>query len=683
MSYLLPNNTENLAARITHKGRKKIAQGDFNISYFQIGDSEFDYGFSMFDGITNSSQKVLRCLDKDSQVKYPYKVSESTLTGTTYGIPQQSSLTDTIKNEIGAAGYVSEYIPFNNISQVGTRVECDSDEVDITALDGTADLVVPDATTFLNTEFITIYMGVLVGVDTVIPADATTLVYRVSGVTISSNTLHLDRNMPNFSGLTGTATIIRNSCDFPYTDVCNEQIVVEGQQDPWTLSTIWSRNPVGLSETDINIDELLSGYTSNAYVSSKEYFGYNLSAGQLSNTSTTITNSFNENIIVPPEEQHSLSILHYTKAGDILTNPWLTFKYEDYIDHTTEGSDYFEIYIPFLYYDRIDGGIGARFFMDTTDYYINSSATDTKINQMKYRYLLDELGNRVGKIFVNHKVVVFDDQEIIAALEYKSNRRYTLPIPRISLVPTDSKCGVGGDMLYPLLTGTTGETVFVTYLLQYTGDTALSGATACNYYCKITGSSVSGDISIKFNDSDFKYLKNDFNYVTSGYCADKFSILVQKVETGEQPTPTDWKIIDFTDQIPNHTVGDLISRDNMRGTRFIITNQDYEDASIYVMGDPDVWDTSTSPEFGDEQPFTGSIKVTRATDVEVMRYLINLPSTDFMTTQNPTYDLTLAPPKRITEVALLDDNKDVMVIAKASSPIVRTGTQVLAVKIDI
>ena len=53
MSFLQENNSGNLAARLTNKGRKKIAQGDFNISYFQIGDSEFDYGFSIFDGDVN------------------------------------------------------------------------------------------------------------------------------------------------------------------------------------------------------------------------------------------------------------------------------------------------------------------------------------------------------------------------------------------------------------------------------------------------------------------------------------------------------------------------------------------------------------------------------------------------------------------------------------------------------
>ena len=60
MSFLNSNNSEFLTARITQKGRKSIAEGNFVISYFQIGDSEFDYNFTGFtgNGVT-PHQKVL------------------------------------------------------------------------------------------------------------------------------------------------------------------------------------------------------------------------------------------------------------------------------------------------------------------------------------------------------------------------------------------------------------------------------------------------------------------------------------------------------------------------------------------------------------------------------------------------------------------------------------------------
>jgi hypothetical protein len=79
MSYLNQSFSENLATRLTNKGRQRIAEGNFNISYFQIGDSEYNYSGS------TTLQKVLMPFDFDSQVKYPYLSSEYTYTGSTTG----------------------------------------------------------------------------------------------------------------------------------------------------------------------------------------------------------------------------------------------------------------------------------------------------------------------------------------------------------------------------------------------------------------------------------------------------------------------------------------------------------------------------------------------------------------------------------------------------------------------
>ena len=63
-----------------------------------------------------------------------------------------------------------------------------------------------------------------------------------------------------------------------------------------------------------------------------------------------------------------------------------------------------------------------------------------------------------------------------------------------------------------------------------------------------------------------------------------------------------------------------------------------------------------------------------------MKFLVNLPSTKFSTSQNPTY--TTGNPM-ITEIALLDSNKNVLVMSKTPKPIERTGgNQVFAVKLD-
>ncbi len=62
-----------------------------------------------------------------------------------------------------------------------------------------------------------------------------------------------------------------------------------------------------------------------------------------------------------------------------------------------------------------------------------------------------------------------------------------------------------------------------------------------------------------------------------------------------------------------------------------------------------------------------------------MNFLVNLPSTQFNQTQNPTY---LSGDKYITEISLLDSNKDALVKGKTAVPVKRNGTQVFSVRLD-
>lgn len=62
-----------------------------------------------------------------------------------------------------------------------------------------------------------------------------------------------------------------------------------------------------------------------------------------------------------------------------------------------------------------------------------------------------------------------------------------------------------------------------------------------------------------------------------------------------------------------------------------------------------------------------------------MVFNIPLPTGKFTTSQNPTF--TTGNPK-ITEVALLNTNKEALVVGKLATPTERTGSQVISVKID-
>jgi hypothetical protein len=346
---------------------------------------------------------------------------------------------------------------------------------------------------------------------------------------------------------------------------------------------------------------------------------------------------------------------------------------------TLDGSDdyeYFQVYLPFLSYHRSTGTtIGTIFTADDEPKLVKSA-----INQnfsLRYRDLLDENGYKVGKIFVDKKVVVFDDEEIVAALDYKSNRTYTLPAPKVGLTPSDSNAANS------TLSGTTGQTLWVTYMLSNgTGSTTLNGL-PCNYFTKITGTTTPSNVTVKFNGG-FNFMKISMNDIKNGFVFNKFYILTQMVGNGEQPLSDDWNYIDFTSEADGDGSSPL-NPTNLTGRTFTIDKTKYNTGTgttfnieSFMSPIPNNEPPSTLPQFGDEQPFPGYVKLVRATDIEEMNFLINLPSGKFSTSQNPTKSGN----PRITEVILLNESKETLLVAKTSKPIERIGTQVFAVKLD-
>jgi hypothetical protein len=699
MSFLNSNNSEYLSARITNRGRKAIANGNFNIQYFQIGDSEYDYNLSSLTGATDH-QKVFAPFDYDGGVKYPFGL-DSTVS-TTYGSPISNNLTITLRNEMGPAGFVSRYT-------TTPTIKTEAQQVAFSKISGTTSLVVPTGTSFNDCEYITLAFESLSG--TTITGKTNSLIYKV--LSISGDTLTLDRNVPNLTGLTGNVQVVCNkfSDETSSGNLLLYPIDYTEQLNSWRLNTVWTDTPIG-GTTD---DESLSEYASNRYASIKNLLGYtnsgqtftNLTGGTI--TGTTFKNSFDELIEVSPSEQRCVAILHYSELGDISVDPERFFKYDDYIssltgtsgtsislfgdlnvsdrDYNKSDNGYFEVYIPFIYYHRNTGTtFGALFTMDTTDYYIKSSINSR--HQIKFRYLVDEQNNKVGKVFVNNKMIVFDDQELVALLDYRSNRRYTLPSPKLGLASHD---GLSSQSML----STTGQTAWVTYMFENTSGNTLNSL-PCNYFNKISSTGTPSQITMKFSGNSFSNMVTGFTSVTDGFVANKFYALVQ---TGATPSTSAWRKIDLTSQITGYTSG-YINPTGLTGVSFTINYTSFNSAPTFDLEDHlsglttnylGTTGITTSSQFGDEQPFPGSVRLVRATDIEEMNMMINLPTGTFGDnpsstggySQNPTFPKTgTLPPTYITEVALLDGNKEPLVVAKAPTPVKRAGTQVFAIKLD-
>ena len=418
----------------------------------------------------------------------------------------------------------------------------------------------------------------------------------------------------------------------------------------WTLNTVWEKKPLGVSD---NI--ALKDYQSNVYSGVKSYLGYTSSSGQTfinysggTITGTTIRNTMLEEVQVLPEEQNTIAILHYSESGTTV-DPYRFFKYDDYISNHPDDVSYFSVTAPNLMYHRLSNdSTGTTFHMSTG----NTKSVTSEYNpdfQLDYVDLLDVNDYSVGKIFFNQKIIVFDDQEIVTALDTGSTRNYTLTAPKVSSYITNAD---------PIVGLTTGQTLWITYVLS--GDT-VSGDLPCSYFMKVTGSTNPENVSVKFNSGGFKHLN-------SGYNATQIHILHQFTDNGKQPDPNLWYSKNYTNELSS--INDLKT-----GFSFILNEAKIDEAEnngYYV---------SSLTNFGKERTYSeGTISVVTGTDVQVMNFVINLPDSKFTISQNPTY---VSGTKYITEIALLNSNKETMVMGKFSAPRARiTSVDVFSVKLD-
>jgi len=224
-------------------------------------------------------------------------------------------------------------------------------------------------------------------------------------------------------------------------------------------------------------------------------------------------------------------------------------------------------------------------------YYIKSTPNpDMNDPGIRYYHLYDTNPdtngnlNRVGKVFPDQQIVVFDDEEICAAMSYKANRNWTLPAPQLSLI-TPNSC-LTGQTTTGILTNV-DEQIWITYRFDSTGFT---DSLHCNYYQVITGpdtgcTTTSQNVAIRFGN-EFPFLKVPSAGLPSGFTANNIKLLAQKVTTATtRPDVTQWREIDVTGQLSATTVGGYLTVTGLTGTTLQLTKNMYDTAPIYDLND--------------------------------------------------------------------------------------------------
>jgi hypothetical protein len=427
---------------------------------------------------------------------------------------------------------------------------------------------------------------------------------------------------------------------------------------------------------------------------------------------TYYSDTFGNKIIVKPEDQKAIAIIHYTNqtidffyGEKFAMEPYSTLTPDD----TTGDARNFKLHIPWLMWHKSPTCcIGETFYVDPpndefvdskllTPYYIQSTKnTDMNDPGIRYYNLWDtypstndnSIPNRVGKVFPDQKIIVIDDDELVAALSYKSNRNWTLPASTTSLI-TPNTCNTQSSNIGVLTNP--DESMYISYLLTNSS----SGATNslhCNYYSNIVGpfndcnNIGAQNVAVRFN-GEFNCLNQITNKpIPTGYLADTFQILCQKVTGDTRPVSSEWRLIDFSTELTSTNVNGYITQSGLTGNTFVITNDLYNSASgnTYNLNDyidlPTGTTSNTTLNFGDEYYFYGSLETDIQATIYEMKYKINLGQAEFQASSNPSWSANTN--SYITEIGLYDDEMNLMIVSKLQSPVLRQGIQQFLVKFD-
>jgi hypothetical protein len=467
----------------------------------------------------------------------------------------------------------------------------------------------------------------------------------------------------------------------------------------WNMNIPWTESPAGVFN---NTNQDFNLYSGRTYVGSKEYLGYKTNTGQVDTGSVYFNNSLGDKITVPPVDQKAIAIVHYTNQSidNFYGEKFAQQEYDPANPGATGQARNLKIGLPWLmWHKNPNKTIGEYFFTDpsgfTPDlfqtYYIKSKrSADFNNPGIRYYNLWDThvtstgYPNRVGKVFPDLKMVVFDDEEIVASLNYKTNRSWTLPAPKVGTIIPNVCDGVLGDT-EGLLSANT-EQVFVTYRFN---SSAFTNTLHCNYYTKVTPilydpTQSTYNIFLKFGN-EFPFLQSNNLSVPSGFTANEMKVLVQKTSTGTtRPVATQWREIDVMSQLSGYSVNGFITLSGMTGTTFQITKDMYDNAPTYNLANyinlPTLNQSGVTLNFGGEYYFYGTLQTDIQATIYVMNYLCNLGQAQFLKSSNPTWD-GITPPY-ITEVGLYNADKELMVISKIQSPQKRQGIQQYPVKLD-
>lgn len=410
--------------KLTSKGREQLSGGKLDFKYYAIGDSEIDYDFNREVNAVDSEYtafngSILRAADKNPNI---ISFIPSTISGDSYNeLTNVPTTTYSIENQVESIGFFSnnntEFITDSN------HVKQPDCMIDMELVSGGTNIILRKAPTYgtsgnepavgdllfvrwthsnsttgfnlntnLNSETIGAYANLFYRIIAI-----------VSGSLAGDNLIiTVDREIPDFSALSlsgvyAGAMIYYNEItysgdtilDMSSTDYLDNSVIafLENSQCPTIVFPYWNMSIIYTEE----IAGVQAGNLKYTQFNDRKFGGF---VSYIQNQAPTIK---------------KLGVIHYTNSSPANV----------YGEGFLLGTATLDI--PTIMWHK-----SPTATLGVTLSALGGQQLLTGLN-IYYYDLADSQGNIVGKMFSDLKIFVIEDQELLFAMSYKSNRSWSLP----------------------------------------------------------------------------------------------------------------------------------------------------------------------------------------------------------------------------------------------------------------
>lgn len=412
MAFIEKNDPVVINVKLTSKGRELLSRGKLTFKKIAIGDSEINYNFNNEHNFSPYYVNILRPKDKNPNI---LSFITRNVSGDTFNNIGDNIVSNTtvVTNTAKEFGFFDIGTSSTNFLTDLVHIKQSDAMVVLSGVTGGTKLNILKSPSYLANvnepsvgDFIFIKWttpdgnnttGSTISINNLTPYLMYKIQEIVSGTLFNNNLIiNVDRDLPNFNGSGGnvfagiviypniiTITGITTSSDF-VSDATLAFINNYESPQPeipfWNLSIIFTDEIIGAKLTN----KSYGTFRTNKYNGFVQY---------IQNLDPTIK---------------KLGVIHYTNSSP----------------ENVYGEGFFNntpiLDIPYIMWHKSSGSTMGLTLRCGSEHTLDGLGT-------KYYDLVDEYDNILGKSFNYLKMFVIEDQELLYAMSYKSNRSWTLP----------------------------------------------------------------------------------------------------------------------------------------------------------------------------------------------------------------------------------------------------------------